>query len=207
MSKRPKPSKGQQTFSFSKKTKTTTDENDGTDWGFSLSTNKQASTAPSTSSDSKKKYEAKRKRGFIDAWGHEFEWVKCENDTMFCSVCREFPTVSDPKSTLVIGVAGNKRRETLVHHNTSGPHIRCAQKKALQKCENKGQLEACVEKHMKKMTDKERAQLSSKINTAFYVAQKKMAFEPFSSLCQLQQKNGLDLGTRYRSDKACRDFI
>lgn len=102
----PKPSKGQQTFSF-KKTKTNEDDDDQADWGFAMSTSQVSTTqsqSQSSQSESKKKYDAKRKRVFIDAWQDEFDWVRCENDIMFCAVCREFPTLSDPRSTLVIGV-------------------------------------------------------------------------------------------------------
>ena len=34
-----------------------------------------------------------------------------------------------------------------------------------------------------------------------------MAFRSFPGLCDLQEKNGVDLGNRYRNDHSCRDFV
>ena len=44
-------------------------------------------------------------------------------------------------------------------------------------------------------------------NTAFYIASENLAFSKFKGLCDLQEKNGLDFGSQYKNDKACRDFV
>ena len=102
--------KGQRTLCF---------QEQGKSWEFGhASSASQAANignaSDSGSASSKQKYEVKRKRAFVDAWKNEFEWVRCVNNIMFCSFCREFTDLSDASSTLVKGVSGDKRRETLL---------------------------------------------------------------------------------------------
>ena len=70
-----------------------------------------------------------------------------------------------------------------------------------------GQLEKCVQAQVTKLNQEQESILTSLTNTAFYVAKKKVAFDAFGSLCELQEKNGLNLGTQYRSDKSCKEFV
>ena len=70
-----------------------------------------------------------------------------------------------------------------------------------------GQLEKCVNAQMTKLNKEQESILTSLTNTAFYVAKKKVAFDAFSSLCELQEKNGINMGTQYRSDKSCKEFV
>ena len=70
-----------------------------------------------------------------------------------------------------------------------------------------GQLEKCVQAQVTKLNQEQESILTSLTNTAFYVAKKKVAFDAFNSLCELQEKNGLNLGTQYRSDKSCKEFV
>lgn len=44
-------------------------------------------------------------------------------------------------------------------------------------------------------------------NTAFYVASEGLAFKKFPGLLDLQEKNGLDIGARYRTEKKCKEFV
>ena len=44
-------------------------------------------------------------------------------------------------------------------------------------------------------------------NTAFYIASENLAFSKFKGFCDLQEKNGLDFGSQYNNNKACRDFV
>ena len=51
------------------------------------------------------------------------------------------------------------------------------------------------------------ARLHKLFNTAFYIANENLAFSKFKGLCDLQEKNGLDFGSQYKNNKACRDFV
>ena len=44
-------------------------------------------------------------------------------------------------------------------------------------------------------------------NTAYYVAKRERPYTDFEHLCQLQVKNGLDLGNTYMNDHACHSFV
>ncbi len=39
------------------------------------------------------------------------------------------------------------------------------------------------------------------------VAHSEMSFKRFKIMCDLEKKHGVDLGERYQSDMACREFI
>ena len=196
--------KGQRTLCF---------QEQGKSWEFGhASSASQAANignaSDSGSASSKQKYEVKRKRAFVDAWKNEFEWVRCVNNIMFCSFCREFTDLSDASSTLVKGVSGDKRRETLVHHDISSGHIKCMKRKAIEKAgPGSGVMEKCVAKQKINMSEDEKKQLTAKFNTAFYVSTKKIAFTQFRDLCELQVKNGVNMGDLYMTDKACKDFV
>ena len=44
-------------------------------------------------------------------------------------------------------------------------------------------------------------------NTAYFIAKRERPYTDFEHLCQLQIKNGLNLGHTYMNDHACHDFI
>ena len=71
----------------------------------------------------------KRKRSIHEEYVSEYPWVEVENDRMVCKVCREFPEFSDSTSTLVKGVFGHFRKETLRYHNKSEKHNVCMNRK------------------------------------------------------------------------------
>ena len=168
----------------------------------------EASHPQSAEISSKRKYDqTKRKRLYIPAWEKEFDWVWCDDNVMYCKLCRDYPKLNDPRSTLVTRITGDKRHESLVTHSKSANHIKCGQRKVLDEKGDKGTIEQCVEKQIVKLSAEEKHRCAALIDTAFYVAQNKMAFSSFAGLCDLQEKNGVDLESDYRHDKACRDFI
>ena len=57
-----------------------------------------------------------------------------------------------------------------------------------------------------KIGDQEHSRLKVKFDTAYFVAFEKMAFTKYSKLCQLQALHGVDLGTNYHNDFACKTF-
>ena len=67
----------------------------------------------------------KRSRTVQDAWFSEYSWASMENGTLSCSVCRAYPALSDSDSSLVKGVTGKFRKETLKYHDKSIKHVKC----------------------------------------------------------------------------------
>ena len=156
----------------------------------------------------KQRYEENRVRGYQLSWESKFDWVRCEENVMFCATCRQYPHLSDQASTLVKGIAGHKRCETLVSHEKSRAHIKCITQKSVgQRANKQGPLQKCVAVQKTKLTAEQQQTLSVLVNTAYYVGKRKMAFDSFASLCELQEKNGINVGQMYRHDKGCRDFV
>jgi hypothetical protein len=44
--------------------------------------------------ESKKIYELKRKRGFIDSWSKDFDGLQDSSDGMICTYCKKFPNTA-----------------------------------------------------------------------------------------------------------------
>ena len=132
-----------------------------------------------------------RKRVFVDAWKSEFQWVRCVNQVMFCSLCRELPALSDTTCTFVKGIQGDKRHETLVFHATSTAHLKYVKRKQLETDGPGAGRWKNMSANSWPTCPKRKKRLSAKFNTAFYVAKKKVAFKQFSDLCTLQEKMAL----------------
>jgi hypothetical protein len=54
--------------------------------------------------ESKKIYELKRKRGFIDSWSKDIDGLQDSSDGMICTYCKKFPNIAGPSSF----ISGNK---------------------------------------------------------------------------------------------------
>ena len=82
---------------------------------------------------------------------------------LFCKVCREFPQLSDPKSSLVVGF--KEKRESLKWHNKSIKHVNCVEhKKAL---ENPTQTK--LAKTIRKVDEKKSEVYEKLFTTAYYI--------------------------------------
>ena len=75
--------------------------------------------------DSKKIYEHKRKRGFIDSWSKNFDGLQDSSDGMICTYCKKFPNIAGPSSF----ISGNKsyRIDGIRSHFSSPKHLQCSE--------------------------------------------------------------------------------
>ena len=75
--------------------------------------------------DSKKIYEHKRKRGFIDSWSKNFDGLQDSSDGMICTYCKKFPNIAGPSSF----ISGNKsyRIDGIHSHFSSPKHLQCSE--------------------------------------------------------------------------------
>ncbi|XP_033755692.1 zinc finger protein 862-like [Pecten maximus] len=156
-----------------------------------------------------KQYEEKRKRLFNQAWVKFYPWVVYDQEKghMYCSYCRKFPRLADEKSSLYIGCgSGGKFREvSLKYHSLSKAHVRCANENDKTERESgSAPLEQIVE--TTKLDEVTGQRMRSLFNTAFYVGRHD-TFSKFEPLCNLQEKNGVNLGTMYRNYDKCKEFI
>ena len=49
--------------------------------------------------------------------------------------------------------------------------------------------------------------LCKKFRTAYFIAKEKMSFKKMTSISQLEEIHGVDLGEKYKTDKRCVDFV
>ena len=57
-----------------------------------------------------------------------------------------------------------------------------------------------------KPDEETKSRMERLFNTAHYVAKEVLAFKKFTGLCDLQEKNGLDIGNNYRPGMKCKEF-
>ena len=71
----------------------------------------------------------KRQRVLKESWSKEFGWMDIDvnENALFCRVCRKFPKLNDPGSSLVTGIREKYRKETLKFHERSRKHIKCVE--------------------------------------------------------------------------------
>ena len=58
-----------------------------------------------------------------------------------------------------------------------------------------------------KLDDETKSRMKRLFNTAHYVAKEGLAFKKLTGLCDLQEKNGLDIGNNYRNEIKCKAFV
>ena len=58
-----------------------------------------------------------------------------------------------------------------------------------------------------KLDDETKSRMEKLFNTAHYVAKEGLAFKKFTGLCDLQEKNGLNIGNNYRNKIKCKEFV
>jgi hypothetical protein len=75
--------------------------------------------------ESKKIYELKRKRGFIDSWSKYFDGLQDSSNGMICTYYKKFPNIAGPSSL----ISGNKsyRIDGIRSHFSSPKHLQCSE--------------------------------------------------------------------------------
>ena len=49
--------------------------------------------------------------------------------------------------------------------------------------------------------------MKCKFDVAYFVANEKLSFKKYAGICDLEKRHGVDLGTTYMNDVACKTFI
>lgn len=121
---------------------------------------------------------------------------------MFCRVCRQFPTISDSTTVFVTGTS-NFRKDPIRTHDKSLHHKKCIGAQSAVSFPER----TPIAKNILKMSQAQQEVLKKLFRRAYYVAKNELPLAKFSTLCKLQTANGLDLGSTYHNDHACREFI
>lgn len=199
-------------------------------FGFSAGEEQKQSKG---SAETKQKYEKnKRKRPFVQDWLSQFNWLRYDqdDDKMFCEPCRKYAPSSLPASTLsssFIDGTNLYRVESIKSHAKSSYHIKFELKFHIETsketfktvftgykgdvCMEEGTRTACddpmvvgaMDQVLRKMDKNEKEQLKVCINTAYWVTKQEMPFTVYPELLKLQEKNGVQLPSSYKSDMAC----
>ena len=127
---------------------------------------------------------------------------------MFCQTCRKYPSLVDKSSPLFSGTS-NFRVDPVKSHLRSREHEACGMR-----IQHESKERATTElkdtpigKALLKVDEHEKKRLRFLFNTAYAVAKKGKLFSDFEYICELQIKNGLDLGENYLNDHACQKFV
>ena len=66
---------------------------------------------------------------------------------------------------------------------------------------------APIARALSRVSEEERVRLKRKLDVACFVANEKLSFKKYAGICDLEKRHGVDLGTTYMNDVACRAFI
>ena len=147
----------------------------------------------------------KRQRTVQETWLKDYDWAVYDTNEneLYCGVCRKYPSLHDRDSSLVKGIKGKYRKETLKFHSKSIKHVKCVEHDLIKTQAGPSQLAQAVRKAKEKNSEV----YEKLFNTAYYIALEGEPMTKFSSLCDLQEKNGLNLGSNYRNNHACGNFV
>ena len=171
---------------------------------------KRTSTVSNTATeDSRKRYEEKRKqegRTFCQEWKNVFVWLEFDEgkEEMFCSVCREFPTLADKSSSFFTGRQAFHVRNIKAHANNRKHEI-CYAAKQQRVLQERGSRD--IVQALRQMSPETEEKMKKLFNISYFIAKCERPFSDFADLCKLHEKNGLPLGDTYINDKGCRVFV
>ena len=142
---------------------------------------------------SKQSYEATRTRAFKESWKKDFPWVVYDAamNKMYCSVCREFPTIADGNA-LFTGMA-SFRIQNLKAHDSSKTHDNCCKAKTAKSNPAMAPMNLAI-RHMESET---RDKMTKLFHIAYFVGKEEIPFTKFSKICKLHEKNEVQLGRTY----------
>ena len=182
--------------------------------------NKRVYECTSSSSSSGESASKRRKitKATVDKWIIEHDkalstslWMNYEESDrshvskLFCKVCKRFEDLRNFNRAFIDGSA-NLRTSSFKDHATSDMHERAM-------CLLKKEQSSTVTEYsplfrsFTKMDLTTNRKIRWKFDTAYTIAKEGMAFTKMSSLFQLQDRHGTNLGFSYRNDHACANFI
>ena len=172
-------------------------------WRFVEGVSEPAAKKPKTKLeqlDVQRSYEKeKRKRTFQESWKKEFEWLKCENEGMICSVCSKYETVG----SFITGCT-NFKVQTIRKHAASENHLKNDLRS--KSCTSAGM--STGDRSLQMLTSAARQKLQLLFSNAHYIAKLGRPYTDYVAMCKLDRANkNLDIGNTYITDKYCQVFV
>ncbi|XP_026645189.1 zinc finger protein 862-like [Microtus ochrogaster] len=143
-----------------------------------------------------------RPRSIQRSWFGQFPWLVLDSKEtkLFCSVCRERPTIHDKSSRLVQGYTGPFKVETLRYHEVSKAHKLCV-----------NTVEVGGDSPQPTLTPEISSDLVANMehlfNAAYSIAYHSRPLNDFGKVLQLLHNTGTALLGKYRNRTACTQFI
>ena len=120
-----------------------------------------------------------------------------------------YPSICDKTSPLYNGTGGigKYRVQNLKVHDVSIDHGKCINKWKVDKENADKPITTMMKTISAKLDEETKLRMGRLFNTAYYVAKEGLAFRKFMGLRDLQEKNGLDMGTNYCNEIKCKEFV
>uniref|UniRef100_A0A8D2BF47 Zinc finger protein 862 n=1 Tax=Sciurus vulgaris TaxID=55149 RepID=A0A8D2BF47_SCIVU len=143
-----------------------------------------------------------RPRSIQRSWFGQFPWLVIDptETKLFCSVCRERPTLHDKSSRLVRGYTGPFKVETLKYHEVSKAHKLCVNTVTIQDDSPQAALVPEISSDLM-------ANMEHFFNAAYSIAYHSRPLNDFEKVLQLLQSTGTVILGKYRNRTACTQFI
>lgn len=143
-----------------------------------------------------------RPRSIQRSWFGQFPWLVMDSKEtkLFCSVCKERPSLHDKSSRLVQGYSGPFKVETLKYHEVSKAHKLCVNTVAIREDSSQPTLTPEISSDLM-------ANMEHFFNAAYSIAYHSRPLNDFEKVLQLLQNTGATLLGKYRNRTACTQFI
>ena len=152
---------------------------------------------------------SKRDRKFQTTWLNDFDWLEYHredtNEYMTCKFCSARPLIAG--KTDFTKASKTFKRETLVSHSRNKRHLKCRDSVLGSKDVAATAIGKGIVQQITSARDREKYELSVKMNTAYMIAKEELSFTKMESLVLLQKKNGLDVSATYDNDVRCAELI
>ncbi|XP_051857041.1 zinc finger protein 862-like isoform X1 [Antechinus flavipes] len=146
-----------------------------------------------------------RPRSIQKSWFGQFSWLISdpEETTLFCSACKERPSLHDRSSRLVKGYTGPFKVETLKYHEVSKAHKLCVNTAEVKEDAPRAALVPVVPEISSDLM----ANMEHFFNAAYSIAYHSRPLNDFEKVLQLLQSTGTMILGKYRNRTACTQFI
>ena len=143
------------------------------------------------------------------------KFKKCENDaghvaSLLCSVCQEFDNrlrgMKNYNSAFVTG-ATNLRSSNFKDHAKTEMHSKAMSLYRQKSASSFSISEVPIVKAISRMDSALQQRMVRKFEVAYTIAKEGMAFRKMTCLCNLIERQGVDLGEGYKTNMACSTFV
>ena len=157
-------------------------------------------------------------------WKSQYPWLLVQDGKLYCKTCKEVAVIPQSESAsclriekqwVDVGVQGGnvrgkerkKMSEKILHHSRSKSHA-IAAKVLEEQSQNKiiSSLQQ-QELRIRRLMEEKHQQTIRTFRSAYLVAKEDLSFKKHPKLFELQELNGVDMGTILFSDHACQNII